>query len=177
MFPPTDTCQVNRPLKTEDLLPLLYRDLRRLASSKLRQERVGHTLQPTALVHETFLRLMGRQDNWDSQGHFFAAAATAMRRILIENARRRQIKTRQNTDRPATMSFPSFADDEEAQRMIELDDALQALARIDQSSARIAELRVFTGLTIQEVADSLNLPKTSVYRDWCFARAWLKTQL
>lgn len=169
---------MTRALTTEEMLPLLYRDLRRLAYSKLRQERVGHTLQPTALVHETFLRLMGNRSEWDSAGHFFAAAATAMRRILIENARRRRSRLQQSPhDAESNLLFPSFVDDADAQRMIELDDALQALARIDASSARIAELRVFAGLSLQEVADTLSQPKTSVYRDWCFARAWLKSRV
>jgi RNA polymerase sigma factor (TIGR02999 family) len=157
------------PQAAEHLLPLVYQELRTLAARKLSHEKPGQTLGATALVHEAYLRLVGDQQ-FANRGHFFAAAAQAMRRILIDSARRKQLIPRVDF---ASID-PALADDE---RLLELDDALEALAVLEPMAAKIVEARVFGGLSVEEAADALGLSRATAYRDWTFARAWLGTKL
>jgi RNA polymerase sigma factor (TIGR02999 family) len=157
------------------LLPLVYDELRRLAAQRLAHEAPGQTLEPTALVHEAYLRLVGGEDagQWSSRGHFFAAAAEAMRRILVDNARRKRRhkrggdRVRQDLD-PADIVAPEASDD-----LLALDDALGRLATADPDAARLVQLRYFAGLTVQQAADLLGMSRRSTERLWAYARAWL----
>jgi RNA polymerase sigma factor (TIGR02999 family) len=163
------------PHAASQLLPLVYEELRRLARQKLTHERSGQTLDPTALVHEAYLRLVGEQ-RFDNRRHFFAAAAEAMRRILIENARRKMLPKHGGGRRRIELN--------EAQRILEssddlllLDDALQRLAAEDATSVEMVKLRLFAGLSVEEAADALGLARATAYRHWSFARAWLRCEL
>ena len=154
----------------EQLLPLVYDELRKLAAQKLRQEKPGQTLQATALVHEAYLHLVGDQ-HFENRRHFFAAAAQAMRRILIDSARRKQLAPRVEFDE---LQLTARADDE---RLLELNDALERLAAEEPTAAKIVEARVFAGLSVEEAAAALGLSRAAAYREWTFARAWLATAL
>jgi RNA polymerase sigma factor (TIGR02999 family) len=157
------------PKAAELLLPLVYNELRKLAAKKLAHERPGQTLDATALVHEAYLRLVGDQQFADRR-HFFAAAAQAMRRILVESARRKQLAPRVDF-----AGFePAVADDE---RLLELHDALERLAAEEPTAARVVEARVFAGLSVEEAAAALGLSRATAYREWTFARAWLAAAL
>jgi RNA polymerase sigma factor (TIGR02999 family) len=160
------------PQAAEQLLPLVYDELRKLAAQKLARENPGQTLEATALVHEAYLRLVDadKVQNWDCRGHFFAAAAEAMRRILIESARRKQILPRVNLDSETT----ARADDE---RWFLLADALTSLAEIDSTAAHVAQLRLLAGMSVEEAGKQLRLSRATAYRDWEFARAWLADHL
>jgi RNA polymerase sigma factor (TIGR02999 family) len=162
------------PQTSSRLLPLVYEELRRLAAHYLTQEKPGQTLQPTALVHEAWLRLVGPESqSWDNRQRFFAAAANCMRRILIDNARRKQrlrhggACERVNVE---VVDLPQPLPDEE---LLALDDALKRLAQIDSDAARLVELRFFVGLTLQQTADLLDISRRTADRTWAFARAWL----
>ena len=158
------------PHAAEQFLPLVYDELRRLAAQKLAQERPGQTLDATALVHEAYLRLVGDQ-RFDNRGHFFAAAAQAMRRILIESARRKQLAPRVDLQ---GLQLAAGGGDE---RLLELHDALDRLAVEESVAARVVEARVFAGLSVEEAAGTLGLSRAAAYREWAFARAWLATAL
>ncbi len=168
------------PIAAEQLLPIVYDELRRLAARKMMQEKVGHTLQPTALVHEAFMRLVGGHDQqkWDGRGHFFAAAAESMRRILIESARRRNAQKR-----GGDLVRRELGDDdvvtgaEEPEALLMLDDALTLLETEDAELAKLVELRYFTGLTIDETAEVLGVSPRTVKRNWTYARAWLRREM
>ncbi|HVK10760.1 MAG TPA: ECF-type sigma factor [Gemmataceae bacterium] len=159
-----------------DLLPLVYDELRKLAAARMAAESPGHTLQPTALVHEAYLRLLGPADGprWDNRGHFFAAAAEAMRRILVDAARRKRAALhgggRRRVELPDEPGAPDAADD----RLLTLDAALTRLAAEDPAAARVVELRHFAGLSIEDAAVALGVSRATAYRHWTFARAWLK---
>lgn len=163
------------PQAAEQLLPLVYEELRRLAARRLAREKPGQTLEATALVHEAYLRLVDRDraQRWDGRGHFFAAAAEAMRRILVENARRkRSLKrggdlVRHGLDE-VELVIPGLGDD-----LLALDEALTRLAAQDPVKARLVELRHFAGLTLEEAARALGLATTTAHRHWTYARAWL----
>jgi RNA polymerase sigma factor (TIGR02999 family) len=161
------------PHAAEQLLPLVYDELRRLAAERMAQEQPGQTLQATALVHEAYLRLVDveKAQHWDSRGHFFAAAAQAMRRILIDAARRKRIAPRVAIE---GLQLAARGDDE---RLLELHDALDRLATEEPTAARIVEARVFGGLSVEEAAAALGLSRATAYREWAFARAWLATAL
>ncbi|MBI1348884.1 sigma-70 family RNA polymerase sigma factor [bacterium] len=163
-----------------DILPLVYDELRRLAAQRMRQESPGKTLQPTALVHEAFVRLMasGAGEIWDNRGHFFAAAAESMRRILIEEARRKQTgKHGGGMQRiPFSEDFSSAAEtDEEA--LLVLDVALQRLETEHPELAELVKLRYFAGLSVPEVATAMDLSERTVKRHWSYARAWLVREM
>jgi RNA polymerase sigma factor (TIGR02999 family) len=158
------------PHAAEQLLPLVYDELRKLAARKLAQEKPGQTLDATALVHEAFLRLVGDQQ-FENRRHFFAAAAQAMRRILIESARRKQLAPR--IDLEGLQLAVSGGDE----RLLELHDALDRLAVEEPVAARLVEARVFAGLSVEEAAAMLGLSRATAYREWSFARAWLATAL
>lgn len=163
------------PRAADQLLPLVYDELRRLAHHRLSQETPGQTLQATALVHEAYLRLVdGAQvEKWDGRGHFFAAAAEAMRRILVENARRRRSQKRGGDLRrqplPADLPAPLDRTDE----LLAVDEALDRLAAVDSSAADLVKLRYFAGFTIPEAAERLGISPRKANQIWAYARAWL----
>jgi RNA polymerase sigma factor (TIGR02999 family) len=169
----------------EQLLPLVYDELRKLAVQKMAQEKSGQTLQATALVHEAWLRLVGveSQQQWDGRGHFFAAAAEAMRRILVEQARRKKrIKHGGGWRRDvgelnliATGELNLVPDAEE--EVLSVHAALDRLAAIDAQAAQVVKLHFFAGLTLEDVASVLEISSRTAYRDWAFARAWLAKRL
>jgi RNA polymerase sigma factor (TIGR02999 family) len=166
------------PSAASQLLPLVYDELRRLAAHRLAQEAPGQTLQATALVHEAYLRLVGGQTearSFNDRGHFFAAAATAMRRILIDNARRKRAQKR-GGDRQR-QSLDAIAAPEPDEDLLALDEALDKLTGQDPVKARLVELRYFAGLTGDEAAAVLDISATTADRYWAYARAWLQAQM
>ena len=158
------------------LLPLVYEELRNLAAARLAQEASGNTLNATALVHEAYLRLVGPADaaRWDNRGHFFAAAAEAMRRILVDAARRKRTQKhgghRRRVELPDVPAEPEVVDEQ----LLALDEALTRLAAEDPVAARVVELRHFAGLSIEDAAATLGLSRATAYRHWTYARAWLR---
>jgi RNA polymerase sigma factor (TIGR02999 family) len=162
-----------------DLLPLVYDELRKLAAVRMAAESPDHTLQPTALVHEAYLRLVGGTDQprWDNRGHFFAAAAEAMRRILVEAARRKHgpqhgghlLRHDLDPDYPASP--------DRSARLLALDEALDRLATVEPRAAEVVKLRYFAGLTVAETADALGISSRTADNDWAYARAWLVAAL
>jgi RNA polymerase sigma factor (TIGR02999 family) len=161
----------------ERLLPVVYQELRRLAASQLRRERDGHTLQPTALAHEAYLRLVGHGIHYQGRHHFLAVAARAMRGILVDYARRRRAQKRGGGQAPVALDATMIADAGRAVAFDDLDRALQDLARMSERQARVVELRYFGGLTIEETAEVLGVSPVTVKRDWAIARAWLYREL
>lgn len=162
----------------DDLLPDVYAALRRMASQRMTREVIGHTLQPTALVHEAYLRLVNsRVQKWDGPGHFYAAAAEAMRRILIESARRRKQLRRGGdlTRVPFSEARNQARDDTE--QLLRLDLAISRLEKEDPRKATIVKLRYFGGLTAQEIATLLEVSASTVNHEWAYARAWLARQV
>jgi RNA polymerase sigma factor (TIGR02999 family) len=160
---------------TEQLLPLVYDELRKLASQKLAQEKPGQTLQATALVHEAYLRLVDveKVQHWNSRGHFFAAAAEAMRRILVEQARRKDREKYGGGRKRVALEGLELAVELSVADLLPLDEALTALAEHDAQAARLVQLHCFAGLAIEQAAEVLGLSARTAYRDWAFARAWL----
>ncbi len=162
------------PRAAERLLPLVYEELRNLAAQKMARENPGQTLSATALVHEAYLRLVGSAaQGWDSRRHFFAAAAEAMRRILIESARRRQRLRHGGDRRQLDLSDIDVAIDVPVDELVAIDEALAALARADADAAELVKLRYFAGMTVEEAAETLGIPPRTAYRNWAYARAWL----
>ncbi len=162
------------PEAADELLPLVYSELRQLAAAHMAREPSEHTLQPTALVHEAYLRLVESGDaGWDNRRHFFAAAAEAMRRILVEKARQRQsLKRGGNMVRHELMDSVTAGPLDDGQLLV-LDEALHRLAETDSQAAEVVKLRYFSGLTVAEVAAALSMSTRSVDRIWAFAKAWL----
>ena len=169
-----DALEQGDPHAAAQLLPLVYDELRKLAAAKLAQEQPGQTLSATALVHEAYLRLVGADDRprWDGRGHFFTAAAEAMRRILIDNARRKLTHKRDGGRRRPLGDVAAVEQDEE---LVDLDKALTRLATLDPVKAQLVELRYFAGLTGEQAAQVLGVSPTTADRYWAFARAWLQT--
>ena len=166
-------------LAAEQLLPLVYDELRRLAASKMSDERPDQTLQATALVHEAFVRLVdvNNAQQWNSRGHFFAAAAEAMRRILVENARRRrQLKRGAGFQKAEAHEIAVVADNIQ-EDLIALDEALTKLTATDPQAARLIQLRYFVGLSIPDAANALGISPRTADRLWAFARAWLHREI
>ena len=167
------------PRASAELLPLVYSELRKLAAQKLAQEKPGQTLQPTALVHEAYLRLVDGEgsQHWNSRGHFFAAAAEAMRRILVESARRKhRIKHGGELRRTPLESVGTF-NNETSDELLRIDEAISKLAGEDPAAAELVKLRYFAGLSVDEAAAALrNLP-SSAYEHWTYARAWLHSEV
>jgi len=163
----------------EQLLPLVYEDLRKIAAQKFAQERPGQTLQATALVHDAYIRLVDvdRVQQWNSRGHFFAAAAEAMRRILIEQVRRKRSQKRGGARDRCELSDENAVEIPLNDQLIDLDDALKKLATIDPQAAELARLRVFAGLTVDEIAEVQGISARTVKRNWDYARAWLGREL
>ena len=167
------------PSAAEQLLPLVYDELRKLAAAKLSKEKPGQTLQATALVHEAYLRLVDvdKVRHWDSRGHFFAAAAEAMRRVLVDHARRRRSQRRGGAAQRRSLDnldvvFPAPGDD-----ILAVDEALERLRQLDPIKAELVKLRYFAGLTIPEAAQALGISVPTANRHWAYARAWLHEEL
>jgi RNA polymerase sigma factor (TIGR02999 family) len=164
------------PHGAEQLLPLVYDELRRLAAQKLAQEGPGQTLQPTALVHEAYLRLVEGDQSWDSRGHFFAAAAEAMRRILIDNARRKHSRKRGGDLRRVDLDTGALlaeTSEHAAEDLLALDEALQQFEGEEPVKARLVKLRYFAGLSLADAARALGISLATAKRHWVYARSWL----
>lgn len=160
------------------LLPLVYKELRRLAHFQLRDEGRDHTLQSAALVHEAYVRLVGlKTPQWESRTHFFAIAAQLMRQILVDYARRRSAAKRGGSVCKLTVDEAALTPRKKDVDVIALDDALQALAKIDERQSRVVELRFFAGLSLAEISDALEIAPATVQRDWTAARAWLHREM
>jgi RNA polymerase sigma-70 factor (ECF subfamily) len=162
----------------EDLLPLVYGELRRLAARRLRRERPDHTLQPTALVHEAYIRLVDqRRVRWQNRAHFYGVAAQVMRRILVDRARKRGADKRGAGWQRVTLVGDKTPNASRDVDVLALDDALQRLAALDPQQERIVELRYFGGLTLDETAEVIGISTATVKREWAIARAWLRAEL
>lgn len=164
----------------EELLPAVYEELRLLAAQKLSGERPGQTLQATALVHEAYIRLVGTDDcGWDNRGHFFKAAAEAMRRILIENARRKKSPKHGGGRKKVDLNEAVLAVDSGAssENIIALDEALEKLSKMDEIKAELVKLRYFAGLTSKQAAEILDISPTTAKRYWTYSRAWLLREI
>ncbi len=160
------------------LIPLVYSELRRLAGGYMRRERSDHTLQPTALVHEAYLRLVGqRAVDWQSRSHFFGIAAQVMRRILVDHARGHLRDKRGGGQKPVPIDEAFVFAPEQAQELVKLDQALERLTQLDPRQGKIVELRFFGGLTVEQTADLLSISPKTVKRDWSVAKAWLHGEL
>jgi RNA polymerase sigma factor (TIGR02999 family) len=167
------------PSAAEQLLPLVYDELRKLAAQKLAQERPGQTLQATALVHEAYLRLVddGNARGWNGRGHFFAAAAEAMRRILVEHARGKMRVKRGGDWQRVDFENLDAATSVTPAQLVVLDDALSRLGSLDRIAAELVKLRYFAGLALDQAAAALGISKATAYRHWAYARAWLHSEL
>lgn len=162
----------------EELLPLVYEELRKLAAAKMAQESSGHTLQATALVHEAWLRLTGDEGRkWNDRTHFFAAAAEAMRRILVENARRKGAQRHGGAHVRVEMPDIAAPGDSKDDQLLAVNDALEKLAATDKQKAELVKLRYFVGMTLEEAALALGISEPMAKRHWAFARAWLAEEI
>lgn len=165
------------PEAADRLAGLIYQDLRKLANHYLRNERIGHTLQPTALVNEAFLRIVGmRNMTWENRAHFFAVAAKLMRQILIDYARRRRVRAEGHVS-PDGEEALAHIGAEQAKEFVALDDALKQLAKVDARQARIVEMKFFGGLSVEEIAHALDLSTRTVKREWAVAKVWLYDEM
>jgi RNA polymerase sigma factor (TIGR02999 family) len=172
------------PRAADRLLSLIYAELRRQAARKMAQEKPGQTLTATALVHEAYLRLFGDtakgdhdQQHWDNRGHFFSAAAEAMRRILVESARRKKRLKRGGGQPSISLRDQDLVTNGSPDELLALDDALTKLSAEDPQAAQLVKLHAFTGLSIEQVADALGCSRATAYRNWKYARAWLRCEL
>jgi RNA polymerase sigma factor (TIGR02999 family) len=174
-----DRMQQGDASAAEQLLPLVYDELRQLAAQRVAQERPGQTLQATALVHEAYLRLVGGDPDvhWNSRGHFIAAAAEAMRRILVENARRKKTEKRGGKRRRVDLAQAEPLENADPDTLLDVDELLTRLADEDPEAAQVAKLRLFAGLSVEQAAQALSTSRASAYRQWTYARAWLHTRL
>ena len=163
------------PAAAEQLLPLVYDELRKLAAQKMAQENPGQTLQATALVHEAYLRLVDEEkaQHWNSRGHFFSAAAEAMRRILVENARRKKREKHGGGLQRVALKSLRIGVDSPPDELLRLDETLEELGKSDGQTAELVKLHCFAGLSIEQAADILGISHRTAYRDWAYARAWL----
>jgi RNA polymerase sigma factor (TIGR02999 family) len=162
----------------DKLVPLVYDELRRQAARYLRHERVGHTLQTTALIHEAYLRLVDQKNvQWQNRAHFFGIAAKLMRRILVDHARTKKRAKRGGSDIRVSLSDANLKAQAQDLDIVALDEALERLAAIDEQQSRIVELRFFSGLTVEETAEILSISTATVKRDWSMAKAWLHREI
>ena len=162
---------------TDDLLPVIYSDLKRLASSRLANERAGHTLQPTALVHEAYMRLVGSNaDTWENRAHFYGAASEAMRRILIDHARRKMRKKRGGDTQRVQLDDVAEVHSE-SDELLALDEALSELELLDKTKAELVKLKFFGGMKLDDAAKVLDIPSRTADRYWAYARAWLQRHI
>jgi RNA polymerase sigma factor (TIGR02999 family) len=179
-----DAAAAGDPAAANDLLPLVYDELRRLAAARMVGEPAGQTLQPTALVHEAYLRLVaspererGDRAHWNGRGHFFGAAAEAMRRILVDRARRKQAEIHGGARGRVDLQKVEAVGDLPPDRLLALDEALTRLAHHDPVAGQLVHLRYFAGLSVEAAAEAVGLSRATAYRHWTFARAWLVAQL
>ena len=174
-----DACQQGDPQAASRLLPLVYDELRRLAAQRMSHELPGQTLCATALVHEAYLRLVGSEDDqaWDNRGHFFAAAATAMRRILVDRARQRNSLKRGGDLKRQEVDDLGMVATENPEELIALDEALTKMAESDERLAKLVDLRYFAGLKLSEVAKTMGISPRTADRWWAYARAWLFNEI
>jgi RNA polymerase sigma factor (TIGR02999 family) len=165
----------DRPNAADELLPLVYNELRAIAQSRMREERAGHTLQATALVHEAYLRLIGgAEPAWESRAHFFRVAAEAMRRILIDHARKKKSAKRGGERKQAPLEAVDLAQEQDPDEVLALDEALRSLEKEDERAAEIVKFRFFAGLSVEETALALDVSERTVMREWAYARARLQ---
>jgi RNA polymerase sigma factor (TIGR02999 family) len=173
-----DEVRLGRSDALDRLMPLVYRELRRIARQQMRGERAGHTLQPTALVHEAFLRLVDQnRGGWQNRAHFFGVAAQTMRRLLVDYARRRSAAKRTI---PVTMNeeiFQRGPGANQTEEILAVDEVLEQLAELDPRQARVVELRYFGGLSLEETAEALGIATRTVKLDWAMAKGWMRSQL
>ena len=165
---------------SEELLPLVYGELRKLAAARLNRENPGQTLQATALVHDAYVRLVGTEQNcgWDSRGHFFAAAAEAMRRILIDRAREKQSQKRGGDWQRQELADIAVGEGENLTAdILSLNEVLDRFEQVDPAKAKLVKLRYFAGLTIPQAAEAMQISTSTADRHWSYARAWLKTEI
>ncbi|HEY3392739.1 MAG TPA: sigma-70 family RNA polymerase sigma factor [Lacipirellulaceae bacterium] len=174
-----DALDAGDPQAASQLLPLVYEELRKLAAHRLAQERPGQTLQATALVHEAYLRLVDveQPQQWSGRGHFFAAAAEAMRRILIESARRKLSQKHGGEMNRVSLDEVEAAATQDPEQLLAIDEALAELERLDPQAGQLFKLRYFTGCSIEEGGEILGFSRASAYRHWTFARAWILAKL
>jgi len=165
------------PRAAEELLPVVYEELRRLAASKMARENAGQTLQATALVHEAWLKLVGRDQGWQNRSHFFAAAADAMRRILIDRARRKARQRHGGQWQRVDLEKVTLAVEDDDETVLALNEALEQLAQKDELKAKIVKLRYFVGMGHAEIAEVLGISEVTVRRHWGYARSWLYATL
>jgi len=167
------------PSAAEQLLPLVYDELRKLAAVRMADEPAGHTLQPTALVHEAYLRLVGADQTapWHSRGHFFAAAAESMRRILVESARRRARLKRGGDRERFEIEERDWIATSPPQEILDVHEALDQLAAEDPQAAQLVKLRYFAGFSIEQAAEMIGISRSSAYDQWAYARSWLRCAL
>lgn len=161
----------------ERIFPIVYQELRKLAAARMANEKPGQTLAPTDLVHEVWLRLPRTDASWDSRGHFFAAAAEAMRRILVERARRRKAVKHGGGHRRAEFDLDAIEAADPDQRFLQLDDALARLTEIEPAKAQLVKLRYFAGCSTKEAAEILGISTATADRYWAYSRAWLQTEM
>jgi len=172
-----DTAATGDPKAASELLPLVYDELRKLAAARMAEEKPGQTLQATALVHEAYLRLIGNKDPWNGRGHFFAAAAEAMRRILVERARGAAREKRGGDWRRINFEELDAATSITPDQLVSLDDAIGRLTTLDRLAGELVKLRYFAGLSLDRAALALGASTATAYRHWAYARAWLSTEL
>jgi RNA polymerase sigma factor (TIGR02999 family) len=167
------------PTAAEHLLPLVYQELRKLAARKLAHEKPGQTLQATALVHEAYLRLVDveKAQRWSSRGHFFAAAAESMRRILIENARRKGRHKRGGSLRRINLDMAELVSSVSPDELLAVDDAIERLDYEDHAAAQLVRIRYYAGVTVEEAGEAMGISRANAYRHWSYARAWLSCEL
>lgn len=173
-----NSCSEDNPLAAEELLPLVYDELRKLASARLQKLPPGQTLQPTALVHEAWIRIVGDQESvWDNRGHFFAAAAEAMRRILIDGIRKKQRLRRGGDRERISLDQVKLAIEDPDDTVLAVHEALEKLAQRDENEAELVKLRYFIGLSHEETAEIIGVSEPTVRRRWSYVRAWLYAEL
>jgi len=162
----------------DELTPLVYNELKRIAGGQLRSERPGHTLQATALVHEAYLKLVDQRDtSWQNRAHFFGVAAQVMRRILLDYAKGRRREKRGGGIAAATLDEALVVGDDRTSDLIEIDEVLTRLEKLDERQAKVVELRFFGGLSVEETAEAMGISEPTVKREWAMARAWLHREL
>ena len=165
------------PSAAEQLLPLVYDELRKLAASRMASEKPGQTLAPTGLVHEAWLRLAGSDASWETRGHFFAAAAEAMRRILIDRARRKKTAKHGGEHRRREIDLESIEAANPNERLLQLDEALSRFTEVEPAKAQLIKLRYFAGCSIKDAATLLGISTATADRYWAYSRAWLQTEM
>ena len=171
--------KVDKPLQSDELLPMVYEELRKLATSKLSRENPGQTLQSTALVHEAYIRLLKQNgvSQWDSKGHFFAAAAEAMRRILVDRAREKKRLKRGGDRKRVNFSENDTHLGENDENVLLINESIESLERDDPKAAEVLKLRYYAGLSVEEAAKALDISRASAYRHWSYARAWVVAEI